>query len=74
MPPQLFDLCLFDGEEISRIINENLLSSYLKSASKVLFNLDLFEVLESDLKQYVENDLDQNSLSQAEKQLLELQN
>ncbi|MCA0172970.1 DNA sulfur modification protein DndD [Bacillus sp. RAR_GA_16] len=74
MPPQLFDLCLFDGEEISRIINENLLSNYLKSASKVLFNLDLFEVLESDLKQYVENDLDQNSLSQAEKQLLELQN
>ena len=44
MPPQLLDLCLFDGEEISRIVSEDLLSSYLKNLSKVVFNLDLFEI------------------------------
>ncbi|SIS46357.1 DNA sulfur modification protein DndD [Salimicrobium flavidum] len=52
MPPQLFDLCLFDGEEISRIINDNLLSSYLQRLSKVVFNLTLFENLETDLEKF----------------------
>ncbi|WP_347861064.1 DNA sulfur modification protein DndD [Salimicrobium sp. PL1-032A] len=52
MPPELFDLCLFDGEEISRIINDNLLSSYLQRLSKVVFNLSLFEDLESDLEKF----------------------
>jgi DNA sulfur modification protein DndD len=51
-PPQLFELCLFDGEEIGRIITENRLPEYLKNSAKVLFNLDLFENLENDLAQY----------------------
>ncbi|MGR9049734.1 DNA sulfur modification protein DndD [Halobacillus faecis] len=52
MPPELFDLCLFDGEEISRIIGDNLLSTYLQRLSKVVFNLKLFENLETDLNTY----------------------
>jgi DNA sulfur modification protein DndD len=52
-PPQLFELCLFDGEEISRIINDNRLPEYLKNSARVLFNLDLFENLEQDISQYV---------------------
>ncbi|WP_079476233.1 DNA sulfur modification protein DndD [Marinococcus halophilus] len=72
MPPQLFDLCLFDGEEISKVINEDLLSDYLKNASIELFGLNLFEQLESDLKQYVKKDIDQKSISTTEKELMDL--
>lgn len=50
IPPYLFELCLFDGEEISKIISNGKISDYLKNVSKVLFNLDLFESLILDLK------------------------
>ena len=50
MPPQLLDFCLFDGEEIARIVSENTLSTYIHKLSKVVFNLDLFETLEKDLE------------------------
>lgn len=53
MPPQLLELCLFDGEEISRIVNEDLLPKYLKKVSSIVFNLDLFEALEQDLSNYI---------------------
>lgn len=52
IPPRLFELCLFDGEEISRIVSENRIPKYIHEASKVLFNLDLFENLEKDLETY----------------------
>lgn len=52
IPPKLFEFCLFDGEEISRIILDNTLPKYLSQIAKVLFNLDLFENLESDLTQF----------------------
>ena len=63
MPPQLFDLCLFDGEEISRIIGDNLLSSYLMNLSKVIFNLNLFENLEDDLNNLLKAKLDDDSIT-----------
>jgi len=69
MPPQLLDLCLFDGEEISRIVNENLLSDYLKNLSKVVFNLDLFEVLEKDLEAYSNQNLDPQKMEAIEQDL-----
>lgn len=72
-PPKLFDLCLFDGEEISRIIIENRLPEYLKDLSDVIFNLDLFKSLEDDLYGYIENELDQNQLSDLEKEVFDLQ-
>ncbi|KHF41545.1 DNA sulfur modification protein DndD [Halalkalibacter okhensis] len=62
IPPELFNMCLFDGEEISRIVNDNRLSDYLKASAKVLFNLHLFEALEGDLSQYIKQ-------AQLEKQL-----
>lgn len=52
MPPRLFELCLFDGEDISRIVSEEKIPDYLKEAGKILFNLDLFSNLEKDLNTY----------------------
>lgn len=72
MPPQLLDLCLFDGEEISRIVNEDLLSSYLKNLSRVVFNLDLFETLESDLESYSKQTLDVKKMEINEQELYRL--
>lgn len=72
MPPQLLDLCLFDGEEISRIVNEDKLSAYLKKMSKVVFNLDTFETLEQDLEKYSKQNLEVEKLESTELELLEL--
>lgn len=52
-PPQLMDLCMFDGEEISKIISDNKLFEYIKNSAKVLFNLDLFESLEQDITNFI---------------------
>jgi DNA sulfur modification protein DndD len=72
-PPKLFDLCLFDGEEISRIISENTLSSYLQELSTIVFNLDLFNNLEKDLEIYLKLAVSENLLSTLEQEVLELQ-
>lgn len=68
-PPQLFDLCLFDGEEIARIINDDLLSDYFKNTARVLFNLDLFENLEYDLNQYLKQSSEMLNKSEDENQI-----
>ncbi|WP_339189528.1 DNA sulfur modification protein DndD [Paenibacillus sp. FSL H8-0282] len=52
MPPRLFELCLFDGEDISRIVSEEKIPEYLSESGKILFNLDLFMNLEKDLQSY----------------------
>ncbi|MCJ7989299.1 hypothetical protein MUB15_08315 [Priestia sp. OVS21] len=69
MPPQLLDLCLFDGEEIARIVNEDLLSEYLQNLSKVVFNLDLFEILENDLESYSNQSVDVRKMEESEQTL-----
>ncbi|MEX3623297.1 DNA sulfur modification protein DndD [Viridibacillus arvi] len=71
MPPHLLDLCLFDGEEISRIVSEDRLSEYLKKLSKVVFNLDLFELLENDLEKYSKLNLDVDKMESSELELYE---
>lgn len=72
MPPQLLDLSLFDGEEIARIVNENRLPEYLEKLSKVVFNLDLFESLESDLEKYSKQNLEVEQLNKVESELYEI--
>lgn len=72
-PPNLFELCLFDGEEISRIISDNKLSEYIKHSARVLFNLDLFENLEQDIAQYVKYASTQESKGDIEEQLFPLE-
>ncbi|GAA0493372.1 DNA sulfur modification protein DndD [Salinibacillus aidingensis] len=52
-PPSLLELCLFDGEDISRLTSEDTLSKYIKDLSSHLFNLDLFHNLEKDLENYI---------------------
>ena len=74
MPPQLLDLCLFDGEEIARIVSEDLLSDYLKNLSRIVFNLDLFETLEEDLETYSKQALDVKKLEESEQELFTLNN
>jgi DNA sulfur modification protein DndD len=66
------DLCLFDGEEIARIVNEDLLSDYLKKLSRIVFNLDLFETLELDLDTYASQTLDVKKMEATEQELYEL--
>lgn len=74
MPPQLLDLCLFDGEEIAKIITQNTLSKYIKKLTKVVFNLDLFETLEKDLDQYSKQEIDTKRLNNLEKNLFDYNN
>lgn len=71
-PPQLIDMCLFDGEKISQIISEEILSGYLKESAKVMFSLDLFENLENDLFSYLKTEDIQNTLSEDQQELIEL--
>jgi len=77
MPPHLFELCLFDGEEISRIVSDGKLADYLMHSSKVLFNLDLFENLVNDLQEFKEiqsqrldTTLEEQQLHAVEEQIL----
>ncbi|MCJ8014177.1 DNA sulfur modification protein DndD [Paenibacillus sp. KQZ6P-2] len=82
MPPRLFELCLFDGEDISRIVSEEKIPEYLQDAGKILFNLDLFVNLEKDLlnyrQQYAQKNLDASREIEAQSllktELLNLQN
>lgn len=53
IPPSLLELCFFDGEDISKLSNDELLSTYLKDLSIKLFNLDLFKNLEKDILNYL---------------------
>lgn len=72
-PPNLFELCLFDGEEISRIITDNKLSDYVMHSARVLFNLDIFENLEQDLSAYMKYTVAQGNKSELEEQLIDLE-
>lgn len=51
-PPRLMELCFFDGETISRVITDDLISDYLKESSHVLFNIELFTYLLKDIELY----------------------
>ncbi|WP_213421296.1 DNA sulfur modification protein DndD [Bhargavaea massiliensis] len=68
LPPQLLDFCLFDGEEIANIVNNNELSTHLSALSKVVFKLNLFEKLEEDLDLYSQQALSTNDKNQSELQ------
>ncbi|EEL22917.1 DNA sulfur modification protein DndD [Bacillus toyonensis] len=72
MPPHVIDLCFFDGEDISRIVLEDRLAEYIEHSSKVLFNLDLFEHLERDLSQLVNQEFKDSNSAKINNQLLEL--
>lgn len=72
MPPHLFELCLFNGEEIRLILTEKRLASYLEELSGSLFHLDLFKTLESDLQTYADWKAHRTQLSDQEQKLHEL--
>ncbi len=52
MPPQLFEICFFDGEDVAKTITQGKLPEYLHGIVQVLFHMNLFESLEQDLRQY----------------------
>lgn len=60
-PPSLLDLCFFDGEDIYRLSNDDLLSAYLNDLSIKLFNLDLFKSLENDMIAYKDQSIHENT-------------
>lgn len=68
LPPQLLDFCLFDGEEIANIVNNDELSTHLAALSKIVFKLNWFETLEDDLEVY-----SRQSLSSSNQNHVELQ-
>lgn len=73
IPPRLFELCLFDGEEISRVVSNGQIPDYLNDASKVLFNLDLFVNLEKDLQTYKNQYVQKSDATSDEHQKIEIE-
>jgi len=71
MPPQLLEFFLFDGERISNIVSDDTLPDYLQKSAKVMFNLDLFETLETDLQMFIKHGAIKIKLTEVEKQILE---
>lgn len=72
-PPQLLEFCLFDGERLSQVLSNDTFSLYLKETAKVMFNLDLFEGLDSDLTTMIKQDSIYGSLTDEQRKLLELE-
>lgn len=72
IPPHLYDMFLFDGEEISKIINSDLLSEYIKKVSRTIFNLDLFDSLEHDLNNFIIDSTQQKESDKNKSELKEL--
>ncbi|MEK4249479.1 DNA sulfur modification protein DndD [Paenibacillus sp. FSL W7-1287] len=72
-PPQLFEACLFDGEKISQMISEEVLSGYINKTSNILFNLDLFESLEQDLKHMLKQGNIKDELPEVENEIMDLE-
>jgi|SRR5690625_3167189 len=73
-PPSLLELCFFDGEDITKLSNEDHLSSYLKELSSKLFNLDLFQSLEKNLQKYLSEESKSKQETQLEKEKEKLEN
>lgn len=53
IPPDLFDLFLFDGEEIGNMFSTNLYNKYIENATYTLCGLDLFQIIRKYTWHYV---------------------
>lgn len=73
LPPSLLELCFFDGEDITKLSNEDNLSLYLSELSSKLFNLDLFQSLESNLKKYLTEDTKSNKEKRLEEEKVKIE-
>lgn len=56
VPPGIFDLFLFDGEEIGTIFSESSYNTYVKNAIFTMCNLDIFENIRKFSRKYVAKD------------------
>lgn len=56
VPPGIFDLFLFDGEEIGNIFSESSYNTYVKNAIFTMCNLDIFENIRKFSRKYVAKD------------------
>lgn len=50
--PKIVDSIIFDGEKIGRIIDDNLISDFLKGTFETIFNIKVLEQLNLDLLSY----------------------
>ncbi|WP_243387443.1 DNA sulfur modification protein DndD [Bacillus kexueae] len=67
LPPTLFDFFFFDGEKVHQYVLDRAFESNIKDAFMTLFNLDLFEILQSDLLKYLRQENIFSNLSDEEK-------
>ncbi|HEX9058908.1 MAG TPA: DNA sulfur modification protein DndD, partial [Clostridia bacterium] len=72
LPPALFNFFFFDGEKIAELFNTDEFDYSLKNSAMTMFNLDLFEILKSDLTNYIKQDNIFSSLTDEEKKFADL--
>ncbi len=78
LPPYLYDVCLFDGEEINRIIQQDELSNHLERLIKSALKLEVPFLLEDTINRVIneetKNSVDPNKQNKFERLKLELNN
>lgn len=72
LPPNLFSLFFFDGEELSNIFVGSKFNQYIKEAFMVLCNFDSFELIKKYSKNYIARNNSSSEAKEIEKQLLSL--
>lgn len=72
MPPVLFDLFFFDGEKIEKLFMLKNGTTDIIEFIDVLFNLDLFNNLSNDLKNYIKQKNVYSTLDSHEKEEIDL--
>lgn len=72
LPPNLFSLFFFDGEELSNVFVGSKFNQYVKEAFMVLCNFDSFELIKKYSKNYIARNNNSSEAKEIEKQLLSL--
>lgn len=71
LPAHLLDASFFNGEELHRLINnKEALCEFLRHNFNVLFDLDVFRILEQDLNTYLRSEILNEKNSSDEQQLM----
>ncbi|WP_163853504.1 AAA family ATPase [Paenibacillus elgii] len=61
MPPQLFDLFFFDGEQISKFFLEGNVSKNIKEALNILRGYDTFNIIQTHLKRNIQKNIEKTA-------------
>ncbi|MEG2254234.1 MAG: AAA family ATPase, partial [Vagococcus sp.] len=72
LPPNLFSLFFFDGEELSNVFVGSKFNQYVKEAFMVLCNFDSFELIKKYSKNFIARNNNSDEAKRIENQLLNL--